>query len=190
MEYSADITEIGKRLQKRRKMFFKSQDEFAEALQIADRKTVGNWETGTVSIPINRLADICKLLDCDMDYLFGKIDIPKNSTCNVMKETGLSQTAVEKIIAWKNTDDYHRFWGDIISAIIESENAENLLSYIDQINGFSKWEARAANENNVNLALDMIDLQTSRLWYASKIFTDIIEDMSHKERMKEIEKNG
>jgi hypothetical protein len=107
-----------------------------------------------------------------------------------MEETGLSQTAVEKIIAWKNTDDYHRFWGDIISAIIESENAESLLSYIDQINGFSKWEARAANENNANLALDMIDLQTSRLWYASKIFTDIIEDMSHKERMKEIEKNG
>ena len=105
MEYLKDIKEIGQRLQDRRKEFFKTQYEFAEALGIEERKTVGNWETGTVAIPIHRLSDICNLLDCDLDYLFGKIDVPKNNTADIMKETGLSQKAVENLIENKNSTD-------------------------------------------------------------------------------------
>ena len=190
MEYLKDIKEIGQRLQDRRKEFFKTQYDFAEALGIEERKTVGNWETGTVAIPIHRLSDICNLLDCDLDYLFGKIDVPKNNTADIMKETGLSQKAVEKAVAWKSTDDYHRFWNDYISAIIESDKFENLLFDISKLLGYSKWEIKSVNEDNPAQAIEFFNLQTAQLWYISKTFTDIIEDIEHNERLKDGVKNG
>ena len=64
------------------------------------------------------------------------------------------------------------------------------MLYISQILGFSKLEAKAINENDANLALDVIDMQTARLWYISKTFTDIIEDIEHNERLKDGVKNG
>ena len=188
MEYLKDIKEIGQRLQDRRKKFFKTQYEFAEALGIEERKTVGNWETGTVAIPIHRLSDICKLLDCDLDYLFGKIDVPKNNIADIMKETGLSQKAVEKTVDWKSTDDYHRYWNDYISAIIESDKFENLLFDISKLLGYSKWEIKSVNEDNPAQAIEFINLQTAQLWYISRTFTDIIEDIEHNERLKDGEK--
>ena len=190
MEYLKDIKEIGQRLQDRRKEFFKTQYEFAEALGIEERKTIGNWETGTVAIPIHRLSDICNLLDCDLDYLFGKIDVPKNNTADIMKETGLSQKAVEKAVAWKSTDDYRRFWNDYISAIIESDKFENLLFDISKLLGYSKWEIKSVNEDNPAQAIEFFNLQTAQLWYISKTFTDIIEDIEHNERLKDGVKNG
>lgn len=190
MEYLADIKEIGRRLQERRKEFFKTQYDFAEALGIDERKTVGNWETGTVAIPIHRLSDICKLLDCDLDYLFGKIDVPKNNTADIIKETRLSQKAIEKIVSWKNCDDYRRFWVEYLSLIIEADNSEDLLLNISKILGFSKWEAISLNENKVNQALEFIDMQTAQLWYISKTFTDIIEEMCKDERLRTVKNNG
>ena len=64
------------------------------------------------------------------------------------------------------------------------------MLYISQILGFSKLEAKAINENDANLALDVIDMQTARLWYISKTFTDIVEEMAKEERLKGGEENG
>ena len=96
MDYLTDKKEIGKRLKNIRKEKYKTQEAFAEALNLSDRKTVSKWETGETEIPITRLADICRLLDCDLDYLFGKIDVPKNQTNNVMVETEDLEVTLEQ----------------------------------------------------------------------------------------------
>ena len=90
-----DNLQIGNRLKLlRKKRGIRSQDLFAELLDVAERKTVGKWETGETAIPITRLAKICDVLECDLDYLFGKIEMPKNETTDVCKATGLSEKAV------------------------------------------------------------------------------------------------
>jgi len=95
MDYLMDKKEIGSRLKELRiRRGYKSQDKFAEALGISERKTVGKWETGDTAIPTTRLAEICEVLDCDLDYLFGKIDVPRNTVSDICKETGLSESAV------------------------------------------------------------------------------------------------
>lgn len=110
-----DNRSIGKRLRElRKKRGYKSQEAFAEAINVIERKTVSKWETGEAAIPIKKLAEICDVLDCDLDYLFGKIDVPKNAVQSVMQQTKLSEKAVDAIIKTKRKD--------VLSAILESEN--------------------------------------------------------------------
>ena len=47
---------------------------------------------------MTRLPAICNALECDMDYIFGKINTPKNCTTNVMQETGLSFQAGDLLL--------------------------------------------------------------------------------------------
>lgn len=48
---------------------------------------------------------LCKVLDCDTDYLLGKIDIPHKATADVMSITGLSEDAVDVLIGMKQAKD-------------------------------------------------------------------------------------
>lgn len=86
---------IGQNLKKARKAKYKSQESFAEAIGVLDRKTISKWETGETEIPMTRLAEICNLLNCDMDFIFGKIDVFKNRISNITDETGLHEEAAK-----------------------------------------------------------------------------------------------
>ena len=122
MDYITDKKEIGKRLKAIRKMKYKSQEAFAEDLNISDRKTVSKWETGETEIPMTRLPDICNALECDMDYIFGKINTPKNCTTNVMQETGLSFQAADLLLNKKYTFT--------LNSLLADENFIKLLDII------------------------------------------------------------
>lgn len=155
MEYLKDIKEIGHRLQERRKEFFKTQNEFAEALGIEERKTIGNWETGTVAIPIHRLSDICNLLDCDLDYLFGKIDVPKNNTADIKEETGLSQKAVENLIENRNSTDIQ-----YISSLLEYGF---MRGFFNEFSLYVNSDKITLPKNNDELSEILLDTDDSKL---------------------------
>ena len=123
MDYFADNKQIGERLRTLRKSRgYKSQEAFAEAIDVTERKTVGKWETGEASIPIKKLAVICDVLDCDLDYLFGKIDTPKNEISDIMKQTGLSEKAANYISKEKRKE--------VLSAVLEDMNFGKFISII------------------------------------------------------------
>ena len=140
MDYLMDKKEIGKRLKNIRKEKYKTQEAFAEALNLSDRKTVSKWETGETEIPITRLADICRLLDCDLDYLFGKIDVPKNQTNNIMVETGLSENAAEILLTTPHIDT--------LNALLSDGNFASLLRVI------SEWSDADLNNTHGNFIID------------------------------------
>lgn len=142
MDYLKDKKEIGKRLKAIRKTKYKSQETFAEALNILDRKTVSKWETGETEIPITRLSEICNLLDCDLDYLFGKIEVSKNQTNNIMLETGLSEEAAKVLLNNK--------YIDTLNAILKDENFIKLLDII------SEWSEADLDNTHGNLIKDHI----------------------------------
>lgn len=48
----------------------KSLETFAEALNV-ERRTIGNWENGITVPPLDKVAEICNLLNCNFDNLFG-----------------------------------------------------------------------------------------------------------------------
>ena len=155
------------------------------------RQAVSQYQDGSTQPNAETVVKIADFFNVTTDYLLtGKskeVDESLNVTCDF---TGLSPKSVEKIVSWKSRDNFSRFWCQHLSSIIEAEETENLLLYISQILGFSKLEAKAINENDANLALDVIDMQTARLWYISKTFTDIVEEMAKEERLKGGEENG
>ena len=162
----------------------------AECIGVS-RQAVSQYQDGSTQPNADTIVKMAEFFDVSTDYLLtGKnkdIDESFNIACDT---TGLSPTSVKKIVDWKNTDDYRRFWNDYISAIIESDKFENLLFDISKLLGYSKWEIKSVNEDNPAQAIDFINLQTAQLWYISKTFTDIIEDIEHNERLKDGVNNG
>jgi len=155
------------------------------------RQAVSQYQDGSTQPNAETVVKIAEFFNVTTDYLLTgqnkEVDESLNITCDF---TGLSPKAVEKIVSWKSCDDYRRFWTEYISLIIEADNSEYLLSNISKILGFSKWEAISLNENKVNQAIEFIDMQTAQLWYISKTFTDIIEEMCRDERLRTVENNG
>ena len=85
---SADIKEsLRHNLQKKRKeKGFKTQDAFAEALEVSV-ESVRNWEQGRTLPELGTLFHICSLLDCDMDYLIGRLEVPTHDLAFIKEQT-------------------------------------------------------------------------------------------------------
>lgn len=66
--------------------------------------TLKNYENPNhPGIPrLDIVANICEMLDCDVDYLLGKIDLPKHEYEAIYQKCGLSLTAIDAISEIKN----------------------------------------------------------------------------------------
>ena len=85
----------------RRNAGYKTQDSFAQALDVS-LETVRNWEQGKTLPEYNALLQICLLLDCSIDYLFGIIPEQNYSIRQVVAVTGLSEKAVENLVHFQD----------------------------------------------------------------------------------------
>lgn len=104
-------------VEKRKKKGYKTQKEFAEAYDSkfpTKRKdeSAGNVEIGgilgtikhyenpnyTKSMPtLDKVDNICSLLECDIDYLTGRIDQETHEKEDICEYTGLSEKAVDML---------------------------------------------------------------------------------------------
>lgn len=75
---------------------------------------------------VKTAAEICQLLDCDMDYLLGYIDFPKHIHQEMNERFGLSQKATKHLIFW---NEPHVRYSDTLNLVLESANFENALCY-------------------------------------------------------------
>ena len=175
---------IGERIKSARENCKMTQKELAKKL-ICTRELISYYENGSRDIKTDTLIRLSEILGVTTDYLLGlsRAETKDITVASICDYTGLSEKSVKKIDAWNNTDDFRRFWSEHLSRIIEADNSENLFLYISKVLEFSKSEAKALNFNDALLSLDM---GTAQLWYASKTFTDIIEEMCKEERLKAI----
>ena len=118
MEYNHSTIRqnIGDRITERRKqMGYNSQSDFVKALYPdtvdeskpleSKRKKISYWESGKHEPNIEDLLLLCKVLDCDTDYLLGKIDTPHKATADIVSTTGLSEEAVNVLMGMKKAKD-------------------------------------------------------------------------------------
>lgn len=68
------------------------------------------------------VANMCILLDCDIDYLLGYIESPKHVHETMYKTCGLSQKSTDRLLYWNK----HNFSG-IVNIFLESDNLENAI---------------------------------------------------------------
>lgn len=106
-----NITLFIERLKECRKRKFTSQQAFADAYmkqygmirqsqKTIDHNmfgTVQSWEQGKSTPTADVLSNICDLLDCDADYLLGRIDERTHDISDSRNYTGLSAEALEQL---------------------------------------------------------------------------------------------
>ena len=152
--------------------------------------TITGWLQGVngkyTEPKIKAFNEVAKVLGVSLDFLMGKTDVksPDTTLQAIGKMTGLSESAIEKLVSWKNTEGCY-LWGGFISAILEDENIETILKKIGEVVSYSRLERKAFDNNDASMAIDMIDMQMARLWYISKYFSDIVENMSLRVRAEE-----
>lgn len=102
---------FSQRLQECRRRKFSSQQAFADAYvkqfgMIRQAKkgidsnmfgTIQSWEQGKSTPTAEALANICDLLDCDADYLLGRINQRTHDINDAHRYTGLSSEALEQL---------------------------------------------------------------------------------------------
>lgn len=106
-----NITIFTRRLQECRRRKYSSQQAFADAymerfgmIRQGKKKidnnmfgTIQSWEQGKSTPTADVLANICELLDCDADYLLGRIGQRTHDITDAHRYTGLSPTALEQL---------------------------------------------------------------------------------------------
>ena len=102
---------FSQRLQQCRKRKYSSQQAFADAYMnrygtirrpksSSDSNmfgTIQSWEQGKSTPTADVLANICELLECDADYLLGRIDQRTHDINDAHRYTGLSAEALEQL---------------------------------------------------------------------------------------------
>ena len=127
------------RLKKCRKRKYKTQQDFADAymakfgmIRDSDRPasqsgmfgTIQSWEQGKSTPTADALANICELLDCDSDYLLGRIDERTHSVEDMRQYTGLSAEAIERLHYFADQLTKEGWW------LNEEDNENHFLSFL------------------------------------------------------------
>lgn len=84
----------------------KAENPDAEPLK---RQTIGQWESGTVYIPVVRLMQLSKIYGVSMDYLMGlDEDYTNIENAAIGKATGLSNASIETLRKLKDGSRIHK----------------------------------------------------------------------------------
>lgn len=122
-----NTTIFSQRLQECRRRKFSSQQAFADAYMkrfgmIRQGKnkidnnmfgTIQSWEQGKSKPTADVLANICELLDCDADYLLGRINQRTHDIDDAHRYTGLSPAALEQLHEYRMELSTEPNWEDI-----------------------------------------------------------------------------
>lgn len=73
-----------------------TQERFCEIIGVS-RDTLSKWENGHSCPNIEQLLDLCNILECDPDYLLGRIEHTRNNMQIASDVTGLSEDAIKTI---------------------------------------------------------------------------------------------
>ena len=147
-----------RRLKECRKRKFSSQQAFADAYMeryglIRNVKespdhnmfgTIQSWEQGKSYPSADVLSNICDLLDCDADYLLGRIDERKHDINDMKRYTGLSSEAIEQLHVYLDQLKRKEWWLDDLDSQNEYLDGYTLF-FIDEILTGSKHHKLSAH---------------------------------------------
>ena len=146
---------------------YKSQQSLADALQV-DRSLVKSWESETRPVlpRLDNLLAMCKLFNCDLDYLVGNIEEPTHDIAFIHSVTGLSTAAIKKLQTYKHGS------AEIImiSKIIEHDDLDYLLNRINQL---IFKNTRAEVKKYHDALQEMNKNEINRKWLPFTMFEDM-----------------
>lgn len=124
-----NIIVFSERLRECRKRKYSSQQAFADAymekygmIRVGKKSTdhnmfgtVQSWEQGKSTPTAEVLINICNLLDCDADYLLGRIGQRTHDITDAHRYTGLSPKALEQLHEYRENLAAYPNWEEIVN---------------------------------------------------------------------------
>lgn len=110
-------------LKKARKKMRFTQNDLAERMNVT-LKTVMNWEQGISTPDLKTMFELAEVLDCDLDYLTGRLQESTHDIHFVHEFTGLSEEAIKRI---RNPELDHPY-AKTLSRMIETDRFDNLIT--------------------------------------------------------------
>lgn len=97
--YYVDVKEIGATIRKRRdKDLHMTLDQLSELTQLGGKSLLSKYENGqTPRLTVDALLRIADALDCEPDYLVGRIPHPHRTTSEISELIPLSREAIEAL---------------------------------------------------------------------------------------------
>ena len=197
MKYEkVDFPSIGEKIRNARRERKLSQDGLIELLSVKygvklGRNRLSQLENGgREKFELDLFIAICDIFDWDMGYLFDEYLESTKTKHIICQETGLSEAAVNKIVAWKNADDRRKLYSNHLSELLENKDTESLLGDIGEFLAYAALEVKAVNNNDPKFAVELLDLQMARLWNISRVFSNIIEIMGAAQNREGDNSNG
>lgn len=132
-------SKIGKRIKAERKAKKLSQPELAKKMSAAinhgpiypeavAQNTISEWENGKRIPPIEMLACLAEIFECDVGYLLCDYDRSSADAATVMELTGLSGRAADNLVELNKWEYYLApFRLKVISDILESDLFSKIL---------------------------------------------------------------
>ena len=143
--------EIGKRIKDERKRLKLTQDELAARVSTAEgshdpigQSTVSSWEKGATLPPIGRLIILAHIFDCDIAYLLGDIKSRRWEHTDINQYTGLTYEAISTLHTAYQHGITHFAAIELISAIIQDIDYQDISKEIFEITELSKRDIKAA----------------------------------------------
>ena len=181
--------EIKKALKKnlkkaRKKAGYKTQEDFAKAFHVSI-DTVRNWEQGRGVPEIGTLLYLAEFLDCDLDYLIGRIDKPTHDLQFITDELRLSEEAVKKLMQLSDRQLQsiseiieHPKYGKMTAQIsdlkdkgrLNDTTAQLIINHV--LKGINDQPTPPVHENMIEQAI---------IYNLSTIFTQIVCDITDTE---------
>lgn len=177
---------FGENLRKARKekCKFKTQEAFAEAFG-CNIESVRNWEQGRTVPETGTLFRLAEFLDCDLDYLIGRIDKPTHDLQFITDELRLSEEAVKKLMQLSDIQLQsiseiieHPKYGKMTAQISDLKDKVRLNDTTAQLiinhvfKGINDQPTPPVHENMVEQAI---------IYNLSTIFTQIVCDITDTE---------
>lgn len=129
LKHESGKTDFGMKMKEARKKCGLSQEEFREKLDLDDRSTISSWENGRTLPEINKIPEICSVLNVDTGYLFGDYDSSTFTTQTIVNNIGLSESAIEKLTSL-HFENSATGTIDILTHLINHPNFQYFLSLL------------------------------------------------------------
>ena len=138
-----------------------TQKDLARLLNIGTA-TISSWEQRRANPPFETLMRLSEILDCDLDYLTGKLTESTHDIQFIHDQTGLSETAILKLMSLKKWP----YFCEPLSHLIEADGITNLLmtykSFLDllgklkylEYEGWVLPEYRLREDSKVVMSID------------------------------------
>lgn len=147
--------------------------------------TLRNWHQGKGNPTLEKLIRICDILECDIDFLLGRIDNRTHNTEYICDTIGLTEDSIEKLKKLMTYETGQKRL-HIINLLLSNTNFTHF--YFDKLLQYQKYKksykfVENLGKNHLDDAIirdslnDRITKMDSTLFNLNKIHNEIIEEV-------------